>query len=170
MNELDERKFILYEADDNDVNANVLIKDETLWTTQKEMARLFDVGIPAISKHLNNILDEEELDKNSTVSKMEIVQKEGKRKVSRSLDFYNLDSIIAVGYRVNSKKATKFRQWATQVLKEFMVKGFVLDDDRLKQGENLLGGDYFKELLERVRSVRASERRICYKLPISLQK
>ena len=160
MSELDEHKFILYEADDHDVIANVLIKDETLWTTQKEMARLFDVGIPAISKHLNNIFDEEELDKTSTVSKMEIVQKEGTRKVTRQLDFYNLDTIIAVGYRVNSKKATKFRQWATQILREYMVKGFVLDDDRLKQGENLLGVDYFKELLELVRSIRASERRV----------
>lgn len=99
------------------------------------MDRLFDVGIPAISKHLNNIFDEEELDRTSTLSKMERVQKEGYREVSRLLEFYNLDAIIAVGYRVNSKKATKFRQWATQVLKEFMIKGFALDDDRLKQGE-----------------------------------
>ena len=135
MSELNEHKFILYESDDNDVIANVLIRDETLWTTQKEMDRLFDVGIPAISKHLNNIFDEEELDRSSTVSKMEIVQKEGHREVSRFLEFYNLDAIIAVGYRANSKKATKFRQWATQVLKEFMIKGFALDDDRLKQGE-----------------------------------
>ena len=135
MSELNEHKFILYESDDNDVIANVLIRDETLWTTQKEMARLFDVGIPAISKHLNNIFDEEELDRTSTLSKMERVQKEGYREVSRLLEFYNLDAIIAVGYRVNSKKATKFRQWATQVLKEFMIKGFALDDDRLKQGE-----------------------------------
>ena len=160
MSELDEHKFVLYEADDNDVIANVLIKDETLWTTQKEMARLFDVGIPAISKHLNNIFDEEELDRTSTVFKMEIVQKEGNREVSRLLEFYNLDAIIAVGYRVNSKKATKFSQWAPRVLKEFMTKGFALDDNRLKQGENLLGVDYFRELLERVRSIRASERRI----------
>ena len=160
MGKLNEHKFILYEADDNDVIANVLIKNETLWTTLKEMARLFDVGIPAISKHLNNIFDEEELDRTSTVSKMETVQKEGNREVTRQLEFYNLDTIIAVGYRVNSKKATKFRQWATQILREYMVKGFVLDDDRLKQGQNLLGVDYFKELLERVRSIRASERRV----------
>ena len=163
MSELDERKFILYEADDNDVIANVLVKDETLWTTQKEMARLFDVGIPAISKHLNNIFDEEELEKEMVISKMETTTPLGAipEKTQTSMtNFYNLDAIIAVGYRVNSKKATKFRQWATQILREYMVKGFVLDDDRLKQGENLLGIDYFKELLERVRSIRASERRI----------
>lgn len=158
-----EHKFILYETDDNDVITNVLIKDETLWGTQKEMARLFDVGVPAISKHLNNIFDEEELDRGMVISKMETTTQhgaiEGKTQTTMT-NFYNLDAIIAVGYRVNSKKATKFRQWATQILKEYMIKGFALDDDRLKQGENLLGVDYFKELLERVRSIRASERRI----------
>lgn len=163
MSKLDEHKFILYEADDNDVIANVLIKDKTLWTTQKEMARLFDVGIPAISKHLNNIFDEEELEKEMVISKMETTTQHGAiagKTQTNMTNFYNLDAIIAVGYRVNSKKATKFRQWATQILSEYMVKGFVLDDDRLKQGENLLGVDYFKELLERVRSIRASERRV----------
>lgn len=160
MSESIEHKFILYETDDNDVIANVLIKDETLWTTQKEMARLFDVDISTVNEHLKNIYKTDELSEEATIGKFPIVQNEGSRKVTRNINFYNLDVIIAVGYRVNSKKATKFRQWATQILKEFMIKGFVLDDDRLKQGENLLGADYFKELLERVRSIRASERRI----------
>jgi len=160
MSELTEHKFILYEADDNNVIANVLIKDETLWTTQKEMARLFDVDISTINEHLKNIYKTNELREDATIGNFPIVQNEGSRKVTRNINFYNLDAIIAVGYRVNSKKATKFRQWATQVLKEFMIKGFALDDNRLKQGENLLGVDYFKELLERVRSIRASERRI----------
>ena len=124
------------------------------------MAELFDVEVPAISKHLSNIYEEGELQPDATVSKMEIVQKEGNRQVKRKVDFYNLDAIISVGYRVNSRRATHFRIWATGVLKEYMIKGFVLDDDRLKQGKTAFGKDYFKELLERVRSIRASERRI----------
>ena len=134
--------------------------DESLWITQKSMAELFDVNVPDISKHLKNIYTEGELNKASTISKMEIVQNEGGRNVKRSTDFYNLDAIISVGYRVNSKRATQFRIWATSVLKEYMTKGFVLDDDRLKQGKSAFGKDYFRELLERVRSIRASERRI----------
>ena len=124
------------------------------------MAHLFGVNLPAISKHLKNIFEEGELEINSTVSKMEIVQNEGGREVKRSIDFYNLDAIISVGYRVSSQKATRFRQWATKVLNEYIRKGFVMDDERLKQGVTIFGKDYFKELLERVRSIRASERRI----------
>ena len=155
-----EFQFLIYRSAEEDVSVNAVIKDETIWLTQKAMAELFDVNVPAISKHLQNIFDEGELDRNSTVSKMEIVQQEGSRSVKRTMEFYNLDAIISVGYRVNSHKATKFRIWATSVLKEYMKKGFVLDDERLKQGTAVFGADYFRELLERVRSIRASERRI----------
>ena len=155
-----EFQFLIYRSAEEDVSVNAVIRDETIWLTQKAMAELFDVNVPAISKHLQNIFDEGELEKNSTVSKMEIVQQEGARSVKRSMEFYNLDAIISVGYRVNSHRATKFRIWATSVLKEFMQKGFALDDERLKQGKELFGKDYFRELLERVRSIRASERRI----------
>ena len=144
--------------DESEVNA--LVKDETIWLTQKSMSELFEVGVPAISKHLANIFESEELDENSTISKMEIVQQEGSRTIKRDVDFYSLDAIISVGYRVNSLKATRFRQWATKILREFIKKGFVLDDERLKQGEAVFGKDYFRELLERIRSIRASERRI----------
>lgn len=159
-----DKKFLIYEAEDNKVVADVLIMDETIWMTQKQMAQLFDVGVPAVSKHLSNIFNEGELEENRTVSKMEIVQNEGSRAVKREIDYYNLDAIIALGYRINSKKATKFRIWATSVLKEYMIKGFALDDKRLKQGNDLFGEDYFQELLERVRSIRASERRIWQKI------
>lgn len=152
--------FLLYKAEDEDVSVNALVKDETIWLTQKTMAELFAVDIPAISKHLSNIYEEGELIQDATVSKMEIVQQEGSRKVKRTQNFYNLDAIISVGYRVNSIRATHFRKWATSVLKEYMIKGFALDDDRLKLGKTLFGKDYFRELLERVRSIRASERRI----------
>ena len=152
--------FLIYKAADEEVSVNAVIKDDTIWLTQKSMAELFDVRIPAISKHLANIYNEGELNQDSTVSKMEIVQTEGSRSVTRKVDFYNLDAIISVGYRVNSKRATHFRQWASGALKEYMIKGFVLDDDRLKQGNDAFGKDYFRELLERVRSIRASERRI----------
>lgn len=155
-----EFKFLLYKAEQEDVSVNALVKDETIWLTQKAMAELFDVNVPAISKHLQNIFDEGELQKDSTVSKTEIVQQEGTRDVKRMVEFYNLDAIISVGYRVNSIRATHFRKWATGVLKEFMIKGFAIDDDRLKQGKTAFGKDYFRELLERVRSIRASERRI----------
>ena len=158
MNE--EMQFLIYQTQKDDVKVKAVIKDETIWLTQRGMAELFDVNIPAISKHLTNIFEDGELSPSSTISKMEIVQKEGNREVVRLIDFYNLDAIISVGYRVNSAKATKFRIWATQVLKEYMIKGFVLDDNRLKQGEQIFSKDYFKELLERVRSIRASERRI----------
>ena len=154
------KNFLVYNLPDEDVSIDIFVKDEDIWISQKGMAELFDVNVPAISKHLNNIYDELELDREATVSKMEIVRKEGNRNVKRILDFYNLDAIISVGYRVNSYKATKFRIWATSVLKEYMRKGFVLDDERLKQGKSLFKEDYFKELLERVRSIRTSERRI----------
>lgn len=152
--------FLVYTSNDEDVSVNALVKDDTIWLTQKGMAELFDVNVPAISKHLSNIFAEGELVKEATVSKMETVQIEGTRSVKRVQDFYNLDAIISVGYRVNSRRATNFRIWATGVLKEYMIKGFVMDDERLKQGENVFGKDYFKELLERVRSIRASERRV----------
>ena len=157
MNEI---QFILYQLPDENGKVQVVIKDETIWATQKAMAQLFDVNIPAISKHLKNIFDEEELRPDTTVSKMEIVQMEGEREVKRETTFYSLDAIIAVGYRVSSLRATRFRQWATKILNEYIRKGFVLDDDRLKQGTAVFGKDYFRELLERVRSIRASERRI----------
>lgn len=152
--------FLVYTSNDEDVSVNALVKDDTIWLTQKGMAELFDVNVPAISKHLSNIFAEGELVKEATVSKMETVQIEGTRSVKRVHDFYNLDAIISVGYRVNSRRATNFRIWATGVLKEYMIKGFVMDDERLKQGETVFGKDYFKELLERVRSIRASERRV----------
>ncbi len=155
-----EFQFLIYNVPTEDVTVNAIIKDETIWLTQKAMAELFGVEVPAISKHLANIFEEGELNVDSTVSKMEIVQQEGARNVKRKVDFYNLDAIISVGYRVNSGRATQFRIWATKVLKEYMTKGFALDDERLKQGKTAFGKDYFRELLERVRSIRASERRI----------
>jgi hypothetical protein len=155
-----ELNFLIYNTPNEDVSVNAVVKDETIWLTQKAMSELFEVEIPAISKHLTNIFSEGELQVEATVSKMEIVQIEGTRNVKRTLDFYSLDAIISVGYRVNSRKATNFRIWATGILKEYMIKGFTMDDERLKQGKTAFGKDYFKELLERVRSIRASERRI----------
>ena len=153
-------EFLIYKSAEEDVSVDALIQDETIWLTQRSMAELFGVEVPAVSKHLSNIFAEGELSPNATISKMEIVQQEGNRTVKRKIDFYNLDAIISVGYRVNSRRATNFRIWATGVLKEYMIKGFVLDDDRLKQSKTTFGKDYFRELLERVRSIRASERRI----------
>ena len=147
---------IVYQAENESVSTNVLFKDETFWMTQKDMAKLFDVNIPAISKHLKNIFESGELDLLAVISKMETTAEDGK---IYQTNFYNLDAIIAVGYRVNSKKATQFRIWATRVLREYIIKGFVLDDIMLKNGR-AFGQDYFKELLRRVRSIRASERRI----------
>jgi len=155
-----EFQFLVYRSVSEDVSVNAIIKDETIWLTQKAMAELFDVNVPAVSKHLQNIYEEGELSRDATVSKMEIVQTEGARTVKRNVDLYNLDAIISVGYRVSSARATHFRIWATGVLKEYMTKGFALDDERLKQGRTAFGNDYFRELLERVRSIRASERRI----------
>ena len=160
---IQEHEIVLYQVEDTNIWVNVVFKDETFWMTQKAMAELFDVNVPAISKHLSNIFEEGELFKEATVSKMEIVQMEGNRKVKREPEFYNLDAIIAVGYRVNSKKATRFRQWATKTLKDYITKGFVLNDDMLKNGKPF-GKDYFDELLERIREIRASERRAYQKI------
>ena len=148
--------IILYEMENHQETVSVTFKDETFWLTQKAMSELFGVGVPAISKHLNNIFIDGELNESSVISKMETTARDGK---IYNTNFYNLDAIIAVGYRVNSKQATRFRQWATATLKEYITKGFVLNDDMLKNGKPF-GKDYFKELLERVRSIRASERRI----------
>ena len=160
MNEIN---FIIYQTPQGNVNIEAVVKDETLWLTQKAMAELFGVQVPAISKHLKNIFEEGELAENMVVSKMEITTQHGAiegKTQQKETNFYNLDAIISVGYRVNSAKATHFRIWATKILKEFIQKGFVLDDERLKQGTTAFGKDYFRELLERVRSIRASERRI----------
>ena len=158
-----EFQFLVYRSANEDVSINAIIKDETVWLTQKGMAELFGVQTPAISKHLKNIFDKGELDEAVVVSKMEITTPHGAipdKTQTQNAQFYSLDAIISVGYRVNSIRATHFRIWATGVLKEYMTKGFALDDERLKQGKTAFGKDYFRELLERVRSIRASERRI----------
>ena len=163
-NELANRgEILLYSDDSGKEFINVVFEDETFWLTQKAMAELFDVNVPAVSKHLQNIYEENELTRDATISKMETVQQEGERQVKRMVDFYNLDAIIAVGYRVNSKKATRFRQWATKTLKEYIQKGFVLNDEMMKNGRPF-GRDYFDELLERIREIRASERRAYQKI------
>lgn len=156
-------EILLYSDDSGKEFINVVFEDETFWLTQKAMAELFDVNVPAVSKHLQNIYEENELTRDATISKMETVQQEGERQVKRMVDFYNLDAIIAVGYRVNSKKATRFRQWATKTLKEYIQKGFVLNDEMMKNGRPF-GRDYFDELLERIREIRASERRAYQKI------
>jgi hypothetical protein len=158
-----ENKIIFYQNQDSNVVINVTYFEDNFWLTQKLIAQLFGVEIPAVNKHLNNIFEEKELNKEATISKMEIVQQEGNRQVKRQVEFYNLDAIIAVGYRVNSKQATQFRIWATKTLKEYIIKGFVLNDEMLKNGKPF-GKDYFNELLERIREIRASERRIFQKL------
>jgi hypothetical protein len=160
----DQDKFLLYTAPDGVVKVDVFFKEETVWLTQKALAELFAVKVPAINKHLKNIFESGELNREATISKMEIVRTEGGRDVAREVEFYNLDAIIAVGYRVNSYQATQFRIWATRTLKEFIIKGFVMDDERLKQGKRVFGRDYFDELLERIREIRASERRFYQKI------
>ena len=158
-----ELQFLIYSTPEENVLVDVVVKDENIWVTQKAMAELFGVKVPAISKHLKNIFEEGELQQEVVVSKMEITTQHGAladKTQHHEANFYNLDAIISVGYRVNSLKATKFRIWATQILKEYMQKGFAMDDERLKQGKTFFGKDYFRELLERVRSIRASERRI----------
>lgn len=156
-------EIIFYNTPSGDVKIEVIFTDETFWLTQKRIAELFGVEVPAINKHLSNIYETGELHKDATISILETVQQEGRRMVKRKVEFYNLDTIIAVGYRVNSHQATQFRIWATKTLKEFIIKGFVLDDERLKQGKRF-GKDYFDELLERIREVRASERRFYLKI------
>ena len=155
--------ILLYQTSETNVNVEVTFLDENFWLSQKAMAQLFAVDTRTINEHLQNIFNSLELDKNSTNRKIRIVQTEGKREVNREIDFYNLDAIIAVGYRVNSKQASQFRIWATKTLKEFIIKGFVLNDDMLKNGK-AFGKDYFEELLERIREIRSSERRFYQKI------
>lgn len=158
-------KFLVYKTNDSNVTIDVIVDQETIWATQKSIAQLFGKDVSTISRHIKNIFDSHELKEATTIAKYATVVNRGIRgEVREDLTYYNLDIIISVGYRVNSIQATRFRQWATQTLKEYMIKGFVLDDERLKQGETLLGKDYFDELLERVRSIRASERRIWQKV------
>lgn len=151
--------FLLYTEPNGDIKVEVVLHNETIWLTQKKMSELFSVDIATINEHLKNVFLTNELNQTSTIRNFPIVQKEGNRNVKREIIFYNLDAIIAVGYRVNSKRATQFRIWATKTLKEYIIKGFAIDDQRLKNGQHF-GKDYFKELLERVRSIRTSERRI----------
>mgnify|MGYP000740960729 FL=1 len=156
-----EIQFLLYNMPDEEGKVQVVIKDDTIWCTQKAMAQLFGIDKSGISRHIANIYKDGELSPDTTVAKIATVVNRGIRgEVEELVDFYNLDMIISVGYRVNSAKATRFRQWATKILNEYIRKGFVLDDERLKQGTAVFGKDYFRELLERVRSIRASERRI----------
>ncbi len=158
-----ELQFLIYKTPEEDVSINAVVKEDTIWLTQRAMAELFGVQTPAISKHLKNIFEDGELIEEVVVSKMEITTPHGAmpgKTQKNEAQFYNLDAIISVGYRVNSRKATHFRIWATGILKEYMIKGFAMDDERLKQGKTAFGKDYFRELLERVRSIRASERRI----------
>ena len=160
---MDELEFIIYSTPEEDIRIDTVVKDETIWLTQKGMAALFGVGVPAISKHLTHIFEEGELQKEVVISILETTTQHGAIKdktQQQTTQYYNLDAIISVGYRVNSRRATQFRIWATGVLKEYMIKGFAMDDERLKQGKAVFGKDYFRELLERVRSIRASERRI----------
>jgi len=152
-------EFLLYTTPHADIKVEIFMHNESVWLPQKRMAELFGVDVTTINEHLKNIYKAHELKENATIGKFPIVQMEGKREVKREVNFYNLDAILSVGYRVNSSQATQFRIWATKVLKEYIIKGFVMDDDRLKNGQ-YFGKDYFKELLERVRSIRASERRI----------
>jgi hypothetical protein len=159
----EQRSVVLYQTDDGKVTVNVLFARDNFWLTQRTMADLFGVKIPAVSRHLKNIYASGELTQAATVSKMETVQTEGGREISREVEFYNLDAVIAVGYRVNSVKATHFRIWATNTLREFIVKGFVVNDQLLKNGR-AFGKDYFDELLEKIREIRASERRAYQKI------
>jgi hypothetical protein len=154
-------QIILYTTPEGDIKVDTILQNETIWLTQNAMAELFGVNVPAISKHLKNIFEEGELQRESTLSKMETVQNEGGRQITRNKDFYNLDAIIAVGYRVNSKRATQFRIWATNILKEYIIKGFAMDDERLKSADKW---DYFDEWLERIRDIRASEKRFYQKI------
>lgn len=159
MNDLSQKSdFLFYNSEDGSITVQVVVGEETVWTTQKGMAEIFGVDVRTVNEHLSNIYHSNELTEMATIRKIRIVQKEGTREVERDILFYNLDVIIAVGYRVNSYNATKFRIWATKVLKEYLIKGFAMDDERLKQGNNLFNQDYFKELLERIREIRTSEK------------
>jgi len=160
----EQNKFIFYASKDGDLSIKVYVEDENIWVTQLGITEIFDVSKSTISEHLKSIFEEGELSKDSTVRNFRTVQKEGIREVTRNIDYYNLDAIISVGYRVNSYKATQFRIWATSILREYILKGFAMDDSRLKQGKTLFGKDYFDELLERIRDIRASERRFYQKV------
>lgn len=155
---MNESNILLYETDEGKINVDVILKDETIWLTQKSMSELFECSTDNVGLHLKNIYNDQELDIDSTTEKFSVVRKEGNRNVKRKLDFYNLDAIIAVGYRVNSKKATKFRIWATKILKEYMIKGFVIDVEKMKNGPKF-GKDYYNELLQTIKEIRLSERR-----------
>lgn len=156
-------EFLTFVTTGKEEGIQVLYKDETVWATQKAMAALFDVGIPAINKHLTNIFSDGELTKEATVSKMEIVQMEGSREVKRITEFYNLDAIISVGYRVNSIRATQFRQWCTYVIRQFAIRGYIIDKKRMENG-SFINVDYFEQLLEEIREIRMSERNFYQKL------
>jgi hypothetical protein len=158
-----DNNFLIYETKDGSVRVDAILRDENIWLNQKSIAELFEVGVPAINKHLINIYADEELSAEATISKMEIVQQEGSRSVKRAVDFYNLDAIIAVGYRVNSKRATQFRIWATDALRDYIIKGFKVDKERLKNGP-MFGKDYFDDLLSEIKEIRTSERRVYQKI------
>ncbi len=165
MSDLEKQQnFLFYTADDGTTNIQVIVDDDTVWATLGSMSDIFDVEENTINYHVSNVYSDGELAKSSTTRKIRVVRQEGTRQVNRELDFYNLDMIISVGYRVSSPKATRFRIWATTVLKDYLIKGFALDDDRLKQGKNLFDKDYFDELVERIREIRASERRFYQKI------
>ena len=165
MNELENQSdFLFYSGNNGSIKVQIIVGDETVWATQKSIAEIFRKDVKTINSHISNIYQEGELQEDGTISKNEIVQKEGERSVKREVTFYNLDVIIAVGYRTNSYEATQFRIWATKILKEYMIKGFALDDERLKQSKKMFGKDYFDELLERIREIRASERRFYQKI------
>ena len=157
-------EFLLYTSQNGEVKVDVLLQDETVWLTQKALCELFGVVKSTISEHITNIYESGELERIATVRKIRTVQQEGNREVTREIDFFNLDAIISLGYRVNSQQATQFRIWATKILREYIIKGFTMDDERLKQGSTLFGKDYFDELLERIREIRASERRFYQKV------
>ena len=157
-------EFLLYTTSNGKVKVEIFLRDENIWLTQAKIAELFGINRPAVTKHLQNIYFEDELDKNATCSKMEHVQNEGNRAVTRAIEYYNLDAILSVGYRVNSTQATHFRIWATERLKEYIIKGFTMDDERLKDPRNLFGKDYFEEQLARIRDIRSSERRMYQKI------
>ena len=152
-----EFQFLIYQSAEEDVSVNAVIRDETIWLTQKSMAELFDVDVPAISKHLSNIYADGELLKDSTISKMEIVQTEGSRQVAREVNHYNLQTIISVGFKVNNERAVQFRKWANQIVKDYTIQGWVMDDDRLKNSGTVLTKEYFEKQLEKIREIRLSE-------------
>lgn len=157
-------EFLLYKSPNGEVKVEIFLKDETIWLTQAKIAELFDVDRSVIAKHLKNIYEEDELKKESTCAKIAQVQQEGSRQITRNIEYYNLDAIISVGYRVNSTKATQFRIWATSVLKSYVIKGFAMNDERLKDPKNIFGKDYFEEQLARIRNIRSSERRFYQKI------